>query len=81
MTERRACYGTLFPDVMPPVAPGVQAGRVFSFELTSIGLARGERRVDVDLEAWEKCVECPDFDSCYRLSSGKLMLQSAIRDA
>lgn len=81
MTEHKPCYGTMFPDLIAPVDTGMHSGEVFSFEIKNFGLTHGERRVDVAMDAWEECLRCSDFEDCYKLSTGKLMLQTAIRDA
>lgn len=81
MTARKPCYGTMFPDVVAPFDTGIRRGKALSFEIKNIGLARGERRVEVSEKEWDDCLGCPDFETCYKLSTAKLMLQNAIRDA
>lgn len=81
MAEYKPCYGKMFPDVISPVEAGRHSGKVFSFVIENFGLTRGRREVDAELDAWEECLGCPDFEHCYKLSAGKLMLQTAIRDA
>lgn len=81
MADHKPCYGKMFPDVLPPLDAGRQAGKAFSFAIENIGLARGERSVDVDIDAWDECRRCAEFDHCYRLSMGTLALQTAIREA
>lgn len=53
-------------------------GKVFGFELDSIGLARSDRSVAVDIEEWDDCLECPEFDHCYKLCMAKLALEAAV---
>lgn len=81
MSDHKPCYGKLFPNVLPPVNPGIHSGKVFSFQIENIGLARGQRGVSVDIQKWDDCLRCPDFDHCYKLSMGVLALQNAIREA
>jgi len=71
----------MFPDVIAPVESGSPAGKVFSFDIENFGLTRGQRRVKLYLDTWEECLGYSDFDGCYKLSAGRLMLQTAIRDA
>lgn len=78
MATRKPCYGAMFPDVVAPVEKGIHNGKAFSFEVKSIGLARAERHVEVSEDEWEDCLGCPDFETCYKRSSAKLMLQTAI---
>ena len=35
-------------------------------------------QVAVDLEAWDRCVECPEFGSCQQLSASKLLLETRL---
>ncbi|MEE9596298.1 MAG: hypothetical protein V3V96_05925 [Acidiferrobacterales bacterium] len=53
-------------------------GKVFSFELDSMGLARSDRLVKADTTEWDDCLECPEFDHCYKLCMAKLALSAAI---
>lgn len=80
MAEHKLCYGTMFPEVIAPVESGAHSGKVFSFKIENFGLIRAERRVEAAPDAWEECRLCSDFDHCYKLSAGELMLQTAIRD-
>jgi hypothetical protein len=41
---------------------------------------RSDRKVAVDIAAWDACRECPEFDGCYKLSFGRLALESAISE-
>lgn len=81
MAEYKPCYGKMFPDVIAPVETGQHSGTVFSFAIENFGLTRGKRKVDAALDAWEECLGCADFEHCYKFSTGKLLLQTAIRDA
>lgn len=53
-------------------------GKVFSFKIDNFGLANSDRRVTADLEEWDDCLECQEFDHCYKLSMAKLLLQTAV---
>jgi hypothetical protein len=81
MPDHKTCYGQMFPNVLPPVDTGVHSGKVFSFQIENIGLARGRRSVSVNEQTWDDCLRCPEFDHCYKLSMGILALQTAIREA
>lgn len=81
MTTHKDCYGAMFPDVLPKDMTGEHTGKIFSYRIENIGLSRGQRRVDADMAAWDDCLQCSEFEHCYKLSMGKLTLQSAIRDA
>jgi hypothetical protein len=76
----QTCYGSMFPTVLQPAADRVISGRVFSYELRYAGGAFvAQRRLAVNIEAWDECRVCPEFDHCYQLSMGKVSLEAAIR--
>jgi hypothetical protein len=53
-------------------------GKVFSFELDRIGLVRSNRTIKADIAEWDDCLECEEFDHCYKFCIAKLLLQDAI---
>lgn len=53
-------------------------GKVFSFELDRTGLARSNRTMNADIDEWDDCLECEEFDHCYKFCIAKLLLQDAI---
>ncbi|MBK1880278.1 hypothetical protein [Pelagicoccus mobilis] len=72
------CYGNLFPDVSSE-QKAMKEGRAFRIEKSkTYGLEAPTLTVEVDNTAWEECTCCPRFDTCYRLSLGKLELQRAL---
>lgn len=76
--EHKPCYGTMFHDALHFSANESMKGKVFSFRLESIGLARSDRNVIADIEEWDDCMDCEEFDHCYRFCIAKLLLQAAI---
>lgn len=80
MSERRhkACYGTMFHSTLHFVENEPMRGKVFSFELDRAGLARSNRRVDADMTQWDDCLDCDEFNHCYKFCMAKLLLQTAI---
>jgi hypothetical protein len=79
-TEHKACYGTMFHDTLHHEVNEEMKGKAFSFELVQFGLARQDRKIEVDMAEWDDCVACHEFDHCYRLCMAKLTLASAISD-
>ena len=78
-SEHQPCYGNLFPDALHLTNDRTMKGKVFSLALTTAGgLWRADRRADADVSEWDECRQCPEFEHCYQLSLGKLMLQTAI---
>lgn len=79
MSGHKPCYGKMFPDVLSAHDSGVHSGKAFSYEFEEIGLAHGNRSVNVDIQEWDDCTRCDEFDHCYKLSLGMLTLQNAVR--
>ena len=60
-----SCYGTMFPSVLQPDVDRVVSGKVFSYELRRTGgMFVANRRVAVNMEEWDECLQCPEFDHC-----------------
>ena len=57
------------------------SGTVFTVVLERAGgMWRSGRSVTADMDRWDECQECPDFDGCYKFSMAKLALESAIQN-
>lgn len=80
MQEHKACYGKLFPSAEWRQPGKPRAGAVFGFEFHQSGTVPRPPEIAVDLEAWDRCVECGEFDTCRHLSHAKLMLEMAVRN-
>lgn len=78
MTRHKDCYGTLFPDSLHSSVNQKMRGKVFEFELYSLGLARSNRNVNINLSEWDDCQNCVEFEQCYKLCMAKLTLETAI---
>lgn len=68
MKARPECYGGLFPDLARLRYREECRGRAFSAIISSPGTGPHGHRLQLDREAWDECVECPDYRSCYDLS-------------
>jgi hypothetical protein len=80
--EHKACYGGLFPDTLHLTNDRPKKGKVFSYTLhTAGGLYRAGRETGVDLAEWDRCIACPEFENCYKLSLAKLALNDAVANA
>jgi hypothetical protein len=73
-----ACYGKLFPPLTDQSYNRVHKGQVFGFLVRSYGLLPSSKEVVVDEKAWEQCVQCPHYRSCYDLSLGRFQVEAAI---
>ena len=46
--------------------------------MTGSGTGAQGRSLEVKREAWEKCVACPDYRTCYDLSLAKLEMNDVL---
>ncbi len=53
-------------------------GKVFTFELDRIGLARSGRTISADIAEWDDCIECEEFDHCYKFCMAKLFCKTPL---
>ena len=74
--EHKKCYSTMFPSVLNRTQD--DAGKVFRFQTTPHGLSAPRREVLVDVAEWDDCMACEEFESCYRLCTAKVKLESAL---
>ncbi len=79
MKAHRPCYGKLFPSTAFRGAGSAAADAPFGFVFEQPGTCPRPPEITVDLEAWDRCVECPEFGSCRELSSAKVLLEMAVR--
>jgi len=78
-TEHRECFGTMFPDDLHLRNDVPNEGKVFTVRMDLAGgMMRSDRSIDIDIEQWDECQQCPEFDSCYKLCLAKVTLESAI---
>ena len=78
-TDHDKCYGMMFTSVLSWDADRVMSGKVFSFKIMRAGgLFVSHRKVAVNIQEWDDCVHCPEFEHCYKLSNARLALESAI---
>lgn len=79
MSHEQGCYGKMFPSVVETAHNRPTSGRVFGYQIDYAGQVAGTRAATVDRDAWQKCLDCPDFDSCYRLSEGTMLMELAVK--
>jgi hypothetical protein len=68
----------MFHDVLHFRENAPMKGKVFAFELDRKGLSRSSRGIKADIVEWDDCLECEEFDHCYKFCIAKLLLQDAI---
>ena len=76
--EHKPCYGTMFHDTLHFTTNQSMKGKVFSFEVDTLGLARSDRQVKSDIAEWDDCLACREFDHCYKFCMAKLTLAAAV---
>jgi hypothetical protein len=77
--EHKECYGTMFPDALHFRDNEPQVGKVFSFELDStggMGSVRSARQFSANIDVWDDCLKCQEFEHCYKLCTAKVGLES-----
>jgi hypothetical protein len=79
MKNEPECYGKMFPSVISLAHNERVAGMVFGYQIDHPGIAVTRRAVTTNRGAWRQCLECPDFDACYRLSAGTALMEIAVR--
>ncbi len=78
MAEHKSCYGTMFHDSLHISLNDNMQGKVFSFELDTAGLSQTQKSVFADINEWDDCLACHEFNHCYKLCMAKLQLEAAI---
>ena len=76
----KSCFGTIYPDLEHLQFGKTVAGRVFQISINSQGPGHRDRKLDIDLNAWQGCQQCEDFRNCYNFSTAKLEMQRVLRD-
>lgn len=72
------CYGTMFPNPIDQTPNETHQGQVFSFVVHSLGIGRSGSEMQVDEKQWDACTHCPEYRTCFDLSSARFQLQAAI---
>lgn len=79
MEQRAACYGRMFPPASAFSGDADVNGIVFRCQIERFGMVGKSCYTGVDEAAWDRCTTCRDFDTCYRLSAGVLLMHLATR--
>ncbi len=78
VAQRAECYGKMFPDFTRLKRKERLDGEVFAAVVTSSGTGAQGRSLEVKRQAWEKCVACPDYRTCYDLSRATLEMNDVL---
>jgi hypothetical protein len=80
MSSFAECYGTMFPDFTRLKHKEPLEGQAFTALVVGSGMGAQGRNLEVKREGWGKCVEGPDYRTCYDLSVGKLLMNHVLRN-
>ena len=59
------CFGDIFPDLERFQFGQRVAGKVFQVRVDTIGPGQRDRKLDINLEAWQECQRCEDFQEIF----------------
>lgn len=77
--SHKSCFGTMLPSVFSLKTNKPEQGKAFSVYLGQPhGTIVTDRRVTVDVEQWDDCRSCDEFEECHQLCTTRLALESAI---
>ncbi len=72
--HHQECYGAMLPNLSKVRDNMPLWGKVFGCQFESNLFHRRGRMLGADLEQWDTCVACPDYESCYALSMATFTL-------
>ena len=77
--QHKECFGTMFPDDLHLRNNVPNKGKVFTSRVELVGgIMHGDRSIAANIQEWDDCRACPEFESCYRLCLAKVTLEAAI---
>jgi hypothetical protein len=74
----KTCFGTIYPGLEQFQFGKPMAGKVFQIIVNTLGPGHRDRKLDIDLDAWEDCRRCEDFQNCLDFSNAKLQMQRVL---
>lgn len=79
MNSERECYGKMFPSVVEMAHNRPISGKVFGYEVYYGGQVVQRRGATVNHDAWQGCSKCSSLDGCYRVSTGIMLMELAVK--
>jgi len=80
--SHKSCYGKMFPSILAVRVGNTEHGKAFSISLdSSTGMFVTDQNIDVDMEQWDDCLTCEEFEHCGKLAQAKLSLEIAVSQA
>jgi hypothetical protein len=72
------CFGTIYPDLEQFQFGKPMRGKVFQIAVSTLGPGQRDRNLTIDVQAWEACRQCEDFQNCFDFSNAKLQMQRVL---
>ncbi len=79
MKAETDCYGKMFPGVIEMAHNKPVTGKVFGYRVDYPGQVATNQVATVNREEWQQCLECPELEGCFRLSTGTLLMELAVK--
>lgn len=76
----KTCFGDIYPDLEQFQFGKPMVGKVFQISVDTLGAGHRERKLEIDMDAWQDCRRCEDFGNCYEFSNAKLQMQLVLRE-
>jgi sulfatase maturation enzyme AslB (radical SAM superfamily) len=73
--DMKTCFGNIYPDLEHFQFGKPMVGKVFQMCVETLGAGHRERKMEIDIGAWQDCQRCEDFRNCFDFSSAKLQMQ------
>lgn len=78
MNAHLDCYGAMFPDFTRLRFKQRLESQAFSGLVACSGTGPQGRTLEVKREAWDGCVACREYRTCYDLSLAKLLMSDIL---
>ncbi len=78
MNAHPECYGAMFPDFTRLKRKEKLEGQAFTALVVTSGTGAQGRNLELKREAWDKCLACPDYRTCYDLSRARLEMNDVL---
>lgn len=76
--QREVCYGRMLPDFTRLKRKERLEGQAFTAMVVGSGTGVQGRTLEWKDGAWEKCIACPDYRTCYDLSLATLLMNQLL---
>jgi len=74
----KPCFGAIYPDIEKFQFGKPLNGKVFQITVNTLGPGNRQRDMQIDVNAWEECRRCDDFQNCLDFSNAKLQMQRVL---